>query len=292
MAFFKTSSAPIIGLYQNSGRFTKKSSLYDEIAENQDNSVKKSINLISKEVLGAVAKIYNISDNIDDYIFPVVRTVTANKHNGNGDLFTHGELSRFSQENRCQVYQTFKNDPLHVEHAASDPKTARGWLPDVAYITGNESDMHVIAVVAVDTKKDPELAGCMLSGTANKFSMGCICDAVQCSECGGTWYTESDVCDCLRYNKMTLGKNGIVHNACLGVSFKELSNVGEPADETAITQAILQYTARKNELRSVARKATIEQLLPAKDQIEVARFFSANFNKLPDSMIRLSKILF
>lgn len=288
--FYKTATVPILGVYQSSGKFHKLASKTADLTPEEDNAVKRSLNLISKEILRGVSKVYALSDNIDDYIFPVPRAVTANKCNNNGDLFSHDELTRFSADHRCMVYQTFNNDPIHIEHVAFDPKAARGFIPDVHYVQANPDDMHVIAVAAIDTTKDLPLAEAILAGKADGWSMGCQCDSVQCSHCKKVAYSDNDLCDCLKYYKMANIDGEIVHEACLGVEFQELSNVGNPADPDALTQRMLQRAAMTKAAAyqgdaDVVR--AIHTLLSKEEQVEAARYFKANMNRLPESVIKL-----
>jgi hypothetical protein len=289
MPFFKTANIPILGVYQSSGKFTKLSNKNPNI---DDVEVKKSINLISKDLLNGVSKVYNISNDINDYIFPVPRAVTASVPNSNGDNFSHEELTRFSTRHRCLVYNTFKSVGLHVEHAASDPKTARGFIPDVHYMQENPKDKHVLTVVAMDTTKDPALGEGLLSGEIDSFSMGCICDSVECSYCGKIANSDRDMCDHLRYYKLSKIDNKLVYENCLGVEYQELSVVEHPADEKAITQLLLQKAASEQEKRCVEKSFNvISSLVSPKDQKEVARFFKENINRLPEAMIKLANKL-
>jgi len=293
MAFYKTAAAPIVSVYQSSGKFTKRAQQNDEMTEQQDQAARAAINLLSKDVLGAISKIYNISDDINDYIFPVPRAVTASVPNNNGDCFEHDELTRFSSYHRCQVYQTFRNDPLHIEHAAGDPKTARGYLPDVFYMQSSPDDRHVLCVAGVDTTKDRALAEGIADGSINKFSMGCICAAVQCSSCKKVATSDRDLCDCLRWYKMSKINGKLVYEHCRGVEFQELSVVQNPADVTATTQALLKYAANQAERNNIRESFNvISSLVSSEDAYEVGKFFKENANRLPESMLRLADKLF
>jgi len=295
MPLYRTSSIPLLGVYVSSGKFSKCASKSDDINNTTDNQIKKTINLISKDLVKALSKAYNLSENINDYVFPIARTVTANVPNGNGDRFTHQELTRFSPESKCQVYETFRNVPLHVEHIAQDPKAARGFLPDVHYVNANPKDMYVLAVVALDTKKDSMLARGIMGGTMNKFSMGCTCEAVKCSYSGcknPVAYSDNELCDHLRYHRMSKFRGELIYEDCLGVVFEELSNVGIPADPTALTQTILQLKANHRTASKMSRPAIISSLLSLEDQESAAKFFKENINTLPDAVVELVTKLF
>lgn len=291
--FYKTASVPILGVYSGSNKFSKCATKNADISQSEDNVIKRSINLIARDVIGALSKVYNLSSNINEYIFAVPRCVTSNVPNSNGDRFSHEELTRFSNKHRCLVYQTFRNDPLHVEHVANDPKAARGFLPDVYYIQDNPEDMHVIAIAAIDTTKDAPLAEGILSGDIDSFSMGCICDNVKCSYCNHVASSDNDLCDHLRWHKMSKINGKLVYEDCLGVEYQELSVVGEPADSTARTQAILQLAAARNiENDKPYRFAAISGMVSREDQIAIAKYLQANIGKVPDALVRLANKLF
>lgn len=290
--FYKMGSTPILGVYQSSGKFSKCASKNNDITTATDDTIKKAINLISKDVLKAVSNVYNISDNIDDYIFPIPRAVTANIPNNNGDMFPHEELIRFSPSYKCQVYKTFRNTPLHVEHAADNPKTARGFLPDSYYMQQNPNDMYVLTIVAMDTTKDAPLAEGLMSGEINKFSMGCICEAVQCSVCNKIAKNDNEMCNHLKYYKLSKINGELVYEKCLGVGYRELSVVGDPADIRATTQMMLQKAAKRKQELSKQKSNIISSLVSKQDQVEVARYFKDNINKMPPAMLNLAlKIL-
>jgi hypothetical protein len=289
--FFKTASAPILGIYQSSGKFSKCAQKLTDISNEEDQAIKRALNLISKDTIKAIAKVYNLSPNIDDYIFPVPRAVAADVPNSNGDNFSHNELTRFSPNHRCLVYQTFRNDPLHIEHASEDPKAARGFLPDAHYMQVDADDKYVLTVVAADTTKDPPLAEGIMDNTINKFSMGCICDAVQCSysKCGQIAKSDRELCDHLLWHKMAHIDGELIFENCLGVEFGELSVVGEPAYERAETQYMLQVAASRSARAEVKDQFNVlSSLVSPEDQVEIARYVKENVGRLPESMLRLA----
>ena len=295
MGFFKTASTPILGVYQSSGKFHKCAAQNMDIPKGDDELVKRSLNLLSKDLISAVAKVYNLSPNIDDYVFPIPRAVTADEPNANGDRFTDDELTRFSNLHRCQVYQTFRNDPLHIEHVAFDPKAARGFLPDVYYTLADPNDKHVLVVAAVDTTKDVPFATGILDGSINKFSMGCTCEAVKCSysKCESPIaYSDDEMCDHLKWHKMSHIDGELIFEDCLGVEFSELSGVGDPADPKAITQMMLSASKRNASLR-VASKTALDSLISNRtDQETIARYFKQNIGNMPDAMVQFANKLF
>ncbi|MFA5132623.1 MAG: hypothetical protein WC444_04875 [Candidatus Paceibacterota bacterium] len=280
--FFKTASIPIIALFETNGKFHKLASQNDDLPGHALDKIKGKLNMFDKDMLKAIAKVYNISDKISDYVFPVPRAVTANIPNGNRDRFTDGELLRFAELHKCRVYETFRNDPIHIEHNAADPRTARGFIPDAAYNKYNHKDQHVLTIAAIDTKKDIPFAQGIISGEINKFSMGCICDSVKCGKCGKVASSEEDLCDCLKHDKMS------TYSDCLGVEFKELSGVDNPADETATTQYMLMAASlRKMGVQAKEQAKIVNQILNRGEQVQLARYIKANINTLPESFLKL-----
>lgn len=287
--FFKIASTPIMGVYQSSGKFTKCASKDSELKDFEKKTVSRALNLISKEALKSLAKVYNISSDINDYIFPVPRAVGADIPNSNGDRFSHEELTRFSPSHRCLVYQTFRNDPLHVEHAADNPKTARGFIPDAFYVQDNPKDRYVLTVVAMDATKDPALAEGLLSGEIDSFSMGCVCEAVQCSysKCRKIAHTDRDLCEHLKHYRMSRINGELIYEDCLGVEYQELSVVGDPAYDKAKTQYMLNRNANLRKLEAQQNFKLINSLVGFEDARQVAKFFKENVNKLPEAMLKL-----
>jgi len=279
MAFFKTATASIVDVFSASN-FHKMASSGDY----RGNLARNAMKMLSSGKLSAISKIYNISNNPDDYVFPVLRAVTADIPNNNGDRFTHSELTRFSPRHRCQVFETFRFDPYHVEHVASDPKAARGFLPDVYYDTSNQDDKHVLCAVALDIKKDRQLADGIISGKLTDCSMGCICEAVQCSVCHHIAYNDNDLCDCLTWHKMSKINGQLVFEDCLGTEFVELSQVSEGADPTAKLQAFLDY---KNQYEMAASFSPIASILTKGESLTVARYAAKNMNTMPDALVKL-----
>lgn len=292
--FFKVGSTPILGVYQSSGKFSKCASKNTEIKAYEHKTISRALNLISKDTLKSLAKVYDLSANIDDYIFPVPRAVGADLPNSNGDRFAHEELIRYSPQHRCLVYQTFRNDPLHVEHAADNPKTARGFIPDAYYVQDNPKDRYVLTVVAMDTTKDPALAEGLLSGEIDAFSMGCICEAVQCSysKCRKIAHTDRDMCEHLKHYRMSRFNGELIFEDCLGVEYQELSVVGDPAYDKARTQYLLNKSANKQKIEAQKNFRLINSLLPAEEAKQVANFYKKNLNKLPEAMLKLGDKLF
>jgi len=286
--FYKIASVPVVGVYQSSGKFSKCAQKNADISNIEHDTVQRALNLISPSVLAGVAKVYDLSPSIDDYIFPVPRAVAADIPNSNGDMFPHEELVRFSSAHKCLVFQTFRNVPLHIEHASANPKAARGFIPDAYYMQSDPKDRHVLTVVAMDTTKDPPLAEGLLSGDIDKFSMGCACGHVDCSYCNKRAYTDNDLCDHIRWHKMSYINGKLVYEKCGDVEYRELSSVGDPAYAGATTQYLLKAAARKRQkAASVATHPLLYNLVSTEDAGEFVRYVQGNLSRLPESVLRV-----
>jgi len=254
-------------------------------------------NILSSDIFNAVSEIYNISNDPKDYLFVVVRAVTADTPNSNGDMFSEPELRRFDASRNCQVYQTFQNVPFHVNHQAADRTQARGFIPDCHFNRESAQEKFIEALVAIDRAKDTRLAQDYETGRRDSCSMGCLAAKVQCSICQKYASTEDDLCFHLRSQKMQHVAGKLCYENCFGVSFTELSDVPDPADKKARTIAMLGKLAQ-NAPTPIAKAASravplIESLdLDRDDRDEILRYFKANVNRLPEGMARLGAHLF
>jgi hypothetical protein len=285
--FHKFASIQILSVVKPNGSFVKRASKKGQLTQEEQADVKTSINLIRPELVKSLAGLYNISPKVSDYIFVVARALTSDVPNQNGDCFTEKELTRFSSQHKCQVFETFRNCPIHVEHCASDPKTARGFIPDCSFNTKNANDKHVLCLVAVDTTKDKPLSQGLLEGKINSFSMGCTCQEVECSVCAKIAKNDRDLCEHLQYHKMRTIQGKKVYEVCHGVEYQELSVVGVPADPTALTQQILRAASRQVQSPDGSKWSAIASMLSDRDQVELALFAQKNLDALPESLLKL-----
>lgn len=283
--FYKTANVQITSI----DSFLKAAQIASSVIEQRRRA--PGVNLITPELFEAVGTYYALSSNPRDYLYITARGVTSDVPNNNGDAFPREELWRFSPVKNCFVYQTFINDPLHVNHEASDPKLARGFLLDAHYNSKNPKDEFVELVIAVDTTKDPALAKNIREGKARTFSMGCTAQRTQCSICNKVAYSPSELCDHLKYYRMQHIAGKQVYEKCYGVDFRELSYVTDPADEKACLTSTL-YIPPKVAANS-KKTPLIEKLgLSADDVNEVVKFFQYKADELPRGLIVLANILF
>jgi hypothetical protein len=278
--------ARITRVLKGSDGFSKTASL----------SIRAERNLLDPDIFHSISGAYSVSPDPKSYLYLVARAVTANVPNANGDMFPEDELLRFDTDRSMCVYETFRNVPLHQNHQASDPKAARGFILDAHFNRQSDDDHYVELVVAADISKDKGLAEDLESGRKNSFSMGCLAATVKCSICDQVATKEAELCVHLRSAKMQQVGSKLCYEECRGVTYTEFSIVPDPADKTALTQALLGKVASRKRpvISAVATKTPVVETLGIGVQNihGIHEFFRSNINLLPESMIVLGEKLF
>lgn len=172
-----------------------------------------------------------------EYVYVVVRALTADKPNSNGDCFPHEELIRVDQILNRPVYASFIGKGVYINHQhTDDPRYAKGVVLDARYVQ-NENDKYVELLLGIDKKKDPVFARDVERGLINKFSMGASVQFTRCSVCGNEARKTEDFCEHIAKYKMRPVKTPhgekLAYELCYGVTYNEISAVADPADETA-----------------------------------------------------------
>lgn len=188
----------------------------------------RKINVV--ELLKEAANKFDISADPHDYIYEAIRANTVNVPNDNHDGFHKNELLRFDNKLRKAVYLTYEGKPHHLNHQTSDAKRARGVILQAHYNdsaaplencpkckartaeeTGRDPtgihcaacfttvrDEFVEILVAVDTKKDPDLVRGIQAGILNAGSMGCNCASTVCNICSHVARSVDEFCNHIR----------------------------------------------------------------------------------------------
>jgi hypothetical protein len=247
--------------------------------------------LLDQNIFNAVAERHRISKNPGDYIYTVARAVTADVPNQNGDAFPIEELLNLHPTMGCLVYQTFINDPMHVEHMSDDPMTAIGFILDSHFNQEDPKDKFVEVLSLIDKLKDPKMAKDIASGRRDSFSMGCLAETEVCSYCGKSSRDETEFCNCLKNLRMQRIGGKLVYGKCYGVTYTELSSVSNPADPKAV-QRFLLAASRRLAGKSMDLPLIGRMGLSPVEAREVARYFDARMGEFPPSMVRLGEKLF
>lgn len=294
MAFTKISSLEILGvLSKGSWNKTASSKTVSHYMEN-----KLSINL--EERLDAVADTYKISRDPSDYLLIPARANSVGRYNANQDGWTFDEIANFRQDLGHRTYSTYINKPHFVEHNATDPTVARGFILDAHLNTDNDADDNVKqavmqtigqepnkdafveAMLAVDTTKDTALANAYKSGAIKTFSMGADVEDTVCNVCGNVATNTWEFCSCIKSkyaripHKMSDGSIRIATELCRGTIFQELSVVADPADKSAVIQdGILEI------VKAASKEVTDNDLQ------ELISFTARHAKDIPNSLARI-----
>lgn len=173
-----------------------------------------------------------LSEIQDDYVYVAVRALTADVPNNNGDLFRLAELERIDDYTKQPVYKSFVNKGVYTNHQSDKVENSIGYIIDAELIK-DASDPHVQIIIAIDSKKAPDIARGISTGRLRNFSMGCSIKYSTCTICGRKVESDKDFCDHLKkFRGMKYGKD-IVAEELHGVQFIEISSVSVPADPKA-----------------------------------------------------------
>ena len=140
-------------------------------------------------IMRQAAPVYNISPNPEDYVLVPVPIIITDVPNANGTAFPAKEMVSFIPESGCLSYRSWVGKPTRLEHDDSGGYvTAKGIVLDTAMapLAGCDGFWRVSALLAFDRTKDPGLAGSILSGHMNAYSMGSLVAHFSCSVCGAT----------------------------------------------------------------------------------------------------------
>ena len=206
--------------------------------------------------LPAAADTYKISADPDDYVLVDVPIVTVDVPNRNMQAFPFEEVAYFDPMYGKQIYKTFTGKPAHIDHINQDPLKAKGVHFDSTMEYIPAYGLYKIRVLTGwDRTKDPHLVKQIISGARPGFSMGALVQAFVCSVCGAT---DTNVNPC-RHMDQRLGISKgmlwdvqrdcrvqpgeihgaaadqikLIYQACVGCNYIEISNVSDPADESA-----------------------------------------------------------
>lgn len=214
----------------------------------------EEVSLGFEKLLPYASRALNISSNPKDYVLSVIPIMYTDLPNRNGVAFPLSELVKWCTDYGCQAYQTWRGMPMHLEHAADEPKTALGIIVDVSLrpikTHGNGKIWKVVCLGALDkTKRIGEERGGVTfgervaSGEANTYSMGALVDGYTCSYCGAEVGKCSHIDPDVKRTPVTFYElnNKLVYKQVYGIKGVELSVVADPAFITAISDVRMSY---------------------------------------------------
>ena len=136
--------------------------------------------------LPASASVYHTSSDPSDYILVPTIIMPSDLPNRNGTAFPLKELSRFDPEMGDFKYRGWVGKPIYYEHNNLDYTKSLGAVADV-YMRPMPSKGNlwkVIALMAIDRTKRPDITNSIMSGNRRTYSMGAWVKKYQCSVCG------------------------------------------------------------------------------------------------------------
>ena len=188
---------------------------------------------------------FHISKDPKDYLLYPVPIIYSDIPNRNGVAFPLSELVKWNVQLGRQAYKGWAGMPMFTEHQSDNVETAVGMVIDVSLRRikdfANGKFWKVLALAAIDRRKNPKLAERMEKGELNTYSMGAMVDYCSCSFCG------KKVGECNHIpegdDKVTFYENEgrLVFTRVHNVSPYELSVVEDPAYSLAISDKLITY---------------------------------------------------
>lgn len=172
---------------------------------------------------------FDYDDRGEGYLYVSVRACSADVPNLNYDMLPDSELKT--------AYKTFIGSPVYVNHSNSNVDRARGFIIDATYHDEDPNDKWIEILMEMDEETFPKLCHYIRTGEIDTVSMGLNCQSTTCSVCGNVAESPVDFCNHIKGKGLTYdGK--LAYEICNGIEFFEESWVYDPADPTAMVQAI------------------------------------------------------
>lgn len=188
------------------------------------------------------AKEFKISPNATDYVLVPVIAIISDIPNRNGVAFPLSALKAWNRERGCIAYQTFKGQPVHIEHASDDPTSAIGIIVDTTLRQlkgfGGGKIWKLMLLLAIDKTNPHPYVGKILRGEINTYSMGAYVQAYTCGYCGAVAGQCRHI-DLSRPKDLYALNGKLVFREVHGVSGYETSAVFDPAYVSALSDTKL-----------------------------------------------------
>lgn len=185
----------------------------------------------------------------DGYLYVRCRAISS-RVNKNNDGWPAEELSK--------AYSTFIGRPIFVDHNNDDITRTRGVVVDSQLHVEDEKtsgldsyystapDNHkpetwIELLMEIDKETYPKLAEAIEKGDLDAVSMGANIDLSVCSVCANEAVSPAEYCSHIKQKGMTFEITSAdgekikkkAYEDCYGINFFEISNVFDPADDTA-----------------------------------------------------------
>lgn len=207
------------------------------------------------------AKTYNLSKHPEDYILRVTPLCPSSIPNRNGIGFPLEELIKFQPPPIArQVFKAWSGCPLHYDHDNEVHERAYGVVVDTRMSKikgyGKGKLWKVMALVAVDKTKHPEMCQRILNNEVNTYSMGALADYFTCSYCGTKQEDKYQACAHILPGDVTPFRVFTDFDGSRHIAFKnahdltpiEFSIVEDPAWTTALSDHYLPGLGTDNQV--------------------------------------------
>ena len=212
-----------------------KSVAKERLRKVEDQDTKKCLAKVNGHVLDyswlkGASDTYQISPDINSYLFTEVPIVTVGYPNRNLHAFSMEEVSYFDPRFGKFVYQTFTGKPTYADHSNTDFTKAKGVHFDASLRKVPGWDVWKIYVLlGYCREKDPSLVNKIERGQRRGYSMGAWVSAFVNSITGQITNGNK----ALKYPPGTVCDGILSYSQCCGVDYFETSSVESPADVSA-----------------------------------------------------------
>jgi hypothetical protein len=210
----------------------------------------------------------------DGYLYVRCRAISS-RVNKNNDGWPAEELMKAAH--------TFIGKPIFVDHNNDDPRRTRGVIIDSVVHTEDPEKVSAFdeyyasapenhtpptwieLLLEIDGETYPKLADAIRKGDIDAVSMGANIEKSVCSVCANEAATPAEYCNHIKQKGIEFEIESNTgervrkkaYEDCYGVSFFEISNVFDPADETA---DILHHSDEKIEQLAKAAGVQFEEM--------------------------------
>lgn len=208
--------------------------------------------------LPIAAKVYQISDRIQDYVLVNTVICPSTVPNRNGVGYPAKELAKYMPA-PTRVYENWKYKPVCLEHDSENPEESYGVILDTTLTRvtgyGQGKIWKVMGLLAIDKAKHPDIAYKVLRGLNDTYSMGAMVQGFNCSFCGTECYHDPDTgqdfgCHHITSTKTVnwgiqkdaQGRDHVTFLNAYGIFPVECSIVADPAWTPALSDQVWEHT--------------------------------------------------
>lgn len=155
------------------------------------------------------------------------------KVNKNSDLFNYNELIELDEEG-IPRYLSYRKANFYINHKSHDISLSCGIIFDSVMVHTSYEDPHIVILFGIDRMKAANIVRTLETYPTRVYtSMGCSIKSSMCTACGKIIKKDTDLCNCLKFNRGGRAKGKKVAELLQQMSFYEQSFVSQPACASA-----------------------------------------------------------